>query len=236
MDVEEEFRVYYEDKCGASFLASELSLLRLREQVKRCAEEIPKNCKVLEVGCGCGYVLSLLTTLRPDLTITATDIKPSTNWDWLREKGYEIKQDDATDSDFDNGSFGCVVSFGVMEHTAKPERFVAEIHRILTPDGICLIFNLPNRWALNDFMARALGKGGHGDRYTKKRVNGLLGQFEITELYREQLIPAQFYRISNRLNRFVNNHHKQIDKLDRMLMHTPLSLFAQSYYIKAIKK
>ncbi|MHA1808505.1 MAG: class I SAM-dependent methyltransferase [Candidatus Thorarchaeota archaeon] len=48
---------------------------------------------------------------------------------------------------FRSESFDIIICSQVYEHTPNPERMVKEIHRLLTPTGICF-FSGPNRWAM----------------------------------------------------------------------------------------
>lgn len=49
---------------------------------------------------------------------------------------------------FADASFDCVVSFETIEHVTDPRRFVAEIRRVLKPEGL-LVLSSPNRRAFD---------------------------------------------------------------------------------------
>ncbi|OGM01755.1 hypothetical protein A3K72_01015 [Candidatus Woesearchaeota archaeon RBG_13_36_6] len=228
---------YKNSSAGAYQLKSNLNVYRFRRQILKCVEVIPKNSSVLEVGCGCGYVLCMLKELRPDIKIQGSDISPSSTWKMLKKRGLRLIRDDATKSGFPSNKFDVVVSFGVMEHASNDLAFLKEIYRVLKSGGLSLMFNLPNKYALNDFLARRFKIGGHKQRYTKKQIIALFKEhgFENIIAEKEFLIPAQVNRISGRLDNFFNKHYEAIDGLDDLLMKTYLSVLAQTYFINSKK-
>ena len=229
------FMEHYVKDRGALQIKSDLNRLRFKRQVLRCSNLLPQKAKVLEAGCGCGYVMSLLHELRPDLKLQGTDIKASSTWQMLKEKGFKLQTDDMTNSKFKENTFDAIISFGVMEHTKDEDAFVDEMYRVLKPGGLCLVFNLPNQYAMNDYLARKFNLGGHEFRYDKQLIEMVFNEFEHVQTYRECLIPAQVNLFSKTLNNMFNKYHKQIDAMDRMLMKTPCGWFAQAYYIRCYK-
>jgi hypothetical protein len=76
---------------------------------------------------------------------------------------------------FEDASFDCIVSFETLEHIAEQARFLAELRRVLTPEGVCVV-STPNK-----------------AEYSDKR--GYANAFHVKELYREefdQLLTAPF--------------------------------------------
>jgi SAM-dependent methyltransferase len=97
---------------------------------------------------------------------------------------------------FADASFDTVLSCGVLEHVPDPDGSVAEIRRVLRPDGLFYVTNLPNRFSYTERAARLLGLYYHGklphDRvYTKRTVHELLQRhgFEIEEFRRAHMLP-----------------------------------------------
>ena len=106
---------------------------------------------VLEVGCGLGYATATMAGLgRPvcavDLTWEAARL---TSLRLARQglKGWTVAADGAA-LPFRPGVFGGAMSLGVIHHTDRPERVVAEIHRVTRPGGRAL-FMLYNRFSLH---------------------------------------------------------------------------------------
>lgn len=242
LDVEKEVRGFflrfYNARGKRAYqIESNLSISRFRKQIRDCAKIIPQRAKVLEVGCGCGYIQMMLKKIRPDLDLMGSDIKTSSTWDALRREGYILIEDDTTNSKFPNHKFDVIISFGVMEHTENDKSFLLEINRILKPGGLNLMFNLPNKYALNDFLARTFKMGGHKIRYTRKKIKNLFSEagFKTFYLEKESLIPAQVGRINQGFNRFFNRRYRGINRIESFLMYTPLRFFAQVYQIRSFK-
>jgi SAM-dependent methyltransferase len=80
---------------------------------------------------------------------------------------------DAAHLPFGTGTLDCVIATALLEHVPFPNRVVAEIHRILKPDGIAYV-EMP-------FL-----EGFHADpddyqRFTLRGLDVLLSRFDILE-------------------------------------------------------
>ncbi len=96
---------------------------------------------VLEMACGTGILTQQLRTmLKPDISLTATDINPGM-LDYARRKlkdlkGIDWKQADIADLPFPDASFQAVVcQFGLMFVPDK-DRACREMRRVLVKDGV----------------------------------------------------------------------------------------------------
>jgi SAM-dependent methyltransferase len=97
---------------------------------------------------------------------------------------------------FRDASFDAVLSCGVLEHVQDPNGSLEEIRRVLRPGGTFYLYNLPNRWAYTERIARLLGLYYHGklpdDRvYSLESARELLERhgFEGRELRRAHMLP-----------------------------------------------
>lgn len=133
--------------------------------------------RVLDVACGEGYGSALLAGAAAH--VTGVDVAPAA-----------IEHARSAYAGLPNASFACasctaiplpdasvdlVVSFETIEHITEQETFLAEVRRVLTPDGVLLI-SCPNK-----------------REYTDKR--GFTNEYHVKELYREELealIAARF--------------------------------------------
>jgi SAM-dependent methyltransferase len=97
---------------------------------------------------------------------------------------------------FEDSSFDAVLSCGVLEHVQNPGGSLEEIRRVLAPKGTFYLYNLPNRWAYTERIARMLGQYYHGALpddcvYTLESARDLLERhgFEVHELRRAHMLP-----------------------------------------------
>lgn len=97
--------------------------------------------RVLEVGCGHGGGASYLTrTMRPE-SYTGLD-RNGSGVEFCRRQhqvpGLSFMQGDAEDLPFPDGSFDAVVNVESSHCYLHPERFLAEVARVLVPGGVFL--------------------------------------------------------------------------------------------------
>ena len=96
---------------------------------------------LLEVGCSLGHTLEAARRL--GLPATGIDLNPEVI-ELCREKGLDAQVADLDQPlPFANGSFRMVVLKHVLEHVPNPRPALAEVRRVLEPDGAVFIA-LPN--------------------------------------------------------------------------------------------
>jgi SAM-dependent methyltransferase len=104
-------------------------------KVRYLAEHTPDRGKLLEVGSGEGKLLRTLASLKPDLELFGCDIRtPATDPDVY---AFHLMQSTIP---FDDASFDRVIAFDVIEHVPSPEATLAEIRRVLKPEGRFVAF------------------------------------------------------------------------------------------------
>jgi len=105
---------------------------------------------LLDYGCGNGAQTLLF---KDDFTrITGVDITPSSLDDFAAaarrlglEPSPELHRTDGRTIPVADADADCVMSFEVLEHVADEAAVLAEMRRVLRPDGT-LILSVPNRW------------------------------------------------------------------------------------------
>jgi ubiquinone/menaquinone biosynthesis C-methylase UbiE len=113
------------------------------------AATAPPDARVLEVGCGPGH-LSLRLARRFDVDVTGLDLDPGmierarANAGVAATEGHppSFVVGDAAKLPFADGSFDIVVSMLSMHHWDDAKAGLAEIGRVLRPDGRALIWDL----------------------------------------------------------------------------------------------
>ncbi len=125
--------------------------------------EIPVGCRVLDVGCGTGRLLSLLAErgavgtgveLAPEMVAVARRANPQ----------MDIRQGTAEDLPFDDGTFDLVVACLAYHHLGAPERFLAEATRVLVPGGRLVVAE-PRLGALRRLLNAWFRAHDHVERF-----------------------------------------------------------------------
>ena len=142
--------------------------------------------RCLDVGCGGGAVLSLADTIMPafgvDLSARALQHGQAIGLSTLvRAEGGALP--------FATGSFSVALALDVLEHHPHPDQMLAEIRRVLAPDGT-LIVTVPAfqwMWSYADHVL------GHYRRYTMPELSAELvdGHFSVERLtyFHSWLLP-----------------------------------------------
>lgn len=97
---------------------------------------------VLEIGCGGG--IDSAEFARNGALVTSTDfteIGVKTTSELLEEANLPVNvmQADATNLQFEDNTFDCVYSFGVLHHIPDIRKALSEIKRVLKPDGQIMV-------------------------------------------------------------------------------------------------
>lgn len=159
--------------------------------------------KVLDVGCGNGYILSKYAKEKAE--VYGVDITPTAVE--LCEKRFSYKglsgnfqEANAEELPFADNTFDCICSMGVLHHVPDTEKAVSEIFRVLKPGGKLIVMFYHKDSALyklkftyeqwrtkkskqqlvNEFDGFGNPKGWV---YSKAELRDLLGEFEIEEMF-----------------------------------------------------
>ena len=150
---------------------------------------------VLDVGCGVGNDLSRFA--RGGAAVTGIDLAPHSIE--LAKSNFEQRNLDGTFIEmngeqmaFPDDSFDVVYCHTVLHFTPNPAKMLAEIHRVLRPDGIAILMTVNRRSWLNAMKIIANVQIDHLDA-------PVFYMFTISE-YRELL--SQFGSIDIRPERF----------------------------------
>jgi SAM-dependent methyltransferase len=138
----------------------------------RVAAAVLAGSRVLDLGCGTGYGANALAAA--GISVIAIDrVRPVSRSD---RAGARFVLGDLEQLPFATSSLDAVASFQVIEHFADAARYLAEIVRVLRPEGVAL-FTTPNR-------LQSDGENPHHLReYTASELAGLLrGHFEQVDI------------------------------------------------------
>lgn len=123
--------------------------MALKRRARRIVEELNPQTgdKILDVGCGDGYYLYLLSNLGLKLKLTGTDFDPNALASARKNlKGTRIplvQADLMKGLPFPDNSFDKAVMSEVAEHLPNDVKGLKEVYRVLKPGGI-LCLTVPN--------------------------------------------------------------------------------------------
>ena len=131
---------------GERFIPTEQGRIRL-EHYHRYAMvlDLVEGKAVLDIACGEGYGSVFMADVAH--TVVGVDISEEAirHASSLYERlNLKFCQGSATNLEFQDDSFDLVVSFETIEHLAEQEQMLAEIRRVLRPNGV-LVISSPNR-------------------------------------------------------------------------------------------
>jgi ubiquinone/menaquinone biosynthesis C-methylase UbiE len=159
--------------------------------------------KVLDVGCGNGYVLSKYAGEGAEVygvDITEAAVRLCRQRFELLELRGQFQVANAEALPFPDAQFDVVCSMGVLHHTPDTAHAVQEIHRVLKPGGrLIVMFYHRNSILYHWRMPRAARRSGKstqqivnevdglgnpkGDVYSKQELGQLLRDFEQIEMF-----------------------------------------------------
>ncbi|MGD9735439.1 MAG: class I SAM-dependent methyltransferase [Solirubrobacterales bacterium] len=124
---------------------------------------------VLDAGCGTGYGSAILAAVAA--TVTGVDISAEAVEEAdrrLGEKG-SVVQGDLRKLPFDDDSFDAVVCWETIEHIEDGSAVLAELRRVLRPDGLLLVSS-PNPGVYQEDNEH------HVHEYTPEELRALVGE------------------------------------------------------------
>ena len=112
--------------------------------------------RVLEVGCGAGFEVWLLSH-HFGSDAWGVDVIERRGWTTLADdRTHFVLADIGAESPFDADSFDRIISFSVLEHVVHPYAVLREVYRILKPGGLAFISANLHRGPLASHLYREL--------------------------------------------------------------------------------
>jgi SAM-dependent methyltransferase len=176
------------------------SFQRHRAEYRLCSSLLGPG-RVLDLGCGTGHSFQLLS---PRETV-GVDVEPSA----LPQQARETRVADMRDLPFSAGAFASVVAIQSIEHVPDPDRMLAEVTRVLEPDGRA-IFVTPNRLTFG--RPDEIVDPYHYAEYDPHELHGQCARFfKSVEVLALHASP-----------RYLAIHDDERRELDRLLARDPL--------------
>lgn len=180
---------------------------------------LKQNEKIIDLGCGTGYYLFLLSNLPVKLNLTGFDFDEKALMEAkVSLAGQDIKfvTGDLHKMPFKDESFDKAVASEVLEHVEDDERVLKEVFRILKPKGTLVIsapsINYPFlwdpvNWILQHFFGIHIKSGffsgiwsGHLRLYDlaalKKKFEKVGFRIEVTEELTYWCLPFNHYLVN----------------------------------------
>lgn len=188
---------------------------------------VPANqIKILDWGCGKGHITYLLQNRGFD--VTSCDVMSERDDSTFGQPIPIIETKEIpvlplshpSKLLFGDGSFDCVVSFGVLEHVQSDVASLLEVRRILKPGGLFFVTFLPYFLSWTQAVARLRGNNYHDRLYRRQQLRGMAKNagFELIAVAHGQLFPK---------NSIPLGLDSILEPTDRFLCkYTPLKYFA----------
>lgn len=134
--------------------------------------------RVLDVGCGSGYLTARIAADTPATEVVGIDANAdSITTAQTRECGATFHVGDAFDLDWSDDSFDVIIFGDVLEHLETPAEALAEARRVLAPDGTVIVSVPAFRWLMGPHDEH----NGHHDRYNATRLARLAASAGFTQ-------------------------------------------------------
>jgi 2-polyprenyl-3-methyl-5-hydroxy-6-metoxy-1,4-benzoquinol methylase len=191
--------------------------------------------KLLDTGCGKGYITNQIHKIFPKSEISAMDYSVSAiDYAFNNFSGIDFVVADAYNLPYTTGYFDVVVCNNIWEHVPDPLHMLKAIKRVLRQDGH-LIISTPSRYRLGNILriltrkpVRFVSKM-HVTEYSVSQVTEQLkfGGFETIKIYSEKN-----YKPKNSIERFlVYGIIKLVLKLVLKYFKSPYSLESTCYFL-----
>jgi SAM-dependent methyltransferase len=151
----------------------------------------PARPRVLEIGCGTGFVLSALQAQRRFDLVGAEQHVAGLIWARRRLPDVEFVQLDARRLPY-RAAFDAVGAFDVIEHIPEDEEVMASVRRALRPGGL-FIMTVPQHawlWSAADEQAHHQRRYSRGDLRTKLERHGFKVRYCTSFVF--ALLPAMY--------------------------------------------
>lgn len=131
--------------------------------------------RLLDVGCGTGYLAASLALSGYDVVGVEPDVAARA---FARKRLPEVVEAGAYPLPFSDASFDVVIATDVLEHVPDDQAAVREMFRVLRPGGLAVVTVPAMRilWGPQDVRL------GHYRRYGKKQLADLFISFDVRRL------------------------------------------------------
>jgi ubiquinone/menaquinone biosynthesis C-methylase UbiE len=160
-----------------------------------CAVLPAKQGKVLDVACGPGlYTRRLARDLPEGLTIGFDVSKPMLRQATRKSSGLPVAfvRGDAHELPYSDATFDSVICLAALYLIPQPHQVIAEMARVLKPDGRILIWTSLDIFVFRPKWIRRLIDAGGWQLFTRNEVTDSLDTLDLTEIEQTIIGAGQF--------------------------------------------
>lgn len=163
----------------------------------------PAGARILEIGCGTGFVLGAIGKTCPDSRVTGSELH-SAGLNYARSRhgeAFELVQLDARHLGLRN-ALDAVCAFDVLEHVAEDDRVIESVGGALKPGGhfFASVPQHPSMWSAADEVAHHARRYRRDELQRKMRAAGL--EIVFSDSFTSVLLPLMMLaRIGERVRR-----------------------------------
>ncbi len=152
-------------KSKADEILSNVGDMALKRRAEKILEGLDLNNggNIIDVGCGDGFFLYLLSNLSVKVTLTGFDddkIVLSNARKNLGSEKIKLLDGTAVDMPFSNNVFDKAIMTEVLEHIDDDKKALSEVYRILKPNGVLVLtvpnYNFPFLWDPINWILQSL--------------------------------------------------------------------------------
>lgn len=137
--------------CVGKFLNNRL------HKIIQLVSDLRPNEELLDVGCGSGFYLEMAGKMGAKVVgVDYSEEMLELSRDRTKNIGAQLMKMDACNLGFADNRFNWVISIGLLDYIAAPEKSVSEMCRVLKPGGR-IIFTIPKSPSLFAFLRTGPG-------------------------------------------------------------------------------
>lgn len=246
-DIKKTIRVHNEKKGVWSYLtsveymlASHLYTDQLMDDAHHASEYIKSKDTILDFGTGSGVFAVHLRSLNKSNKIVAIDAiedksekhpnfidsrdQQKAVWKKLGKKyNISFSHYDGRNIPYPDGTFDVITAYAVLEHVPPKDLtfVVKELGRVIKKGGRLFVFRCPRTLSFAEHLAKLVGFGHHDLLYSDKEMKTIVSKSKLkfVKKWRSDMVIEFPGRITNRL-------YPILKILDKVLIRTPLNIFA----------